>query len=138
MGRFRSKKFRCKFIAGRHELLEKSHHFSRKRGGGKFSGNSSISETTGFPKVEHIENYSKFSSLGEAGLESPGSTCPGAEASQVEPGALFNSAFDLVVETAEQVLYMWSLDAGEFRMPPNVSLAVGGNSTVQHLVLQVH
>ena len=32
---------------------------------------------------------------------------------------------------------MWSLDAGEFRMPPNVSLAVGGNSTVQHLVLQV-
>jgi len=57
-------------------------------------------------------------SLGEAGLESPGSTCPGA--------------------TASQVLFMWSLDAGEFRMPPNVSLAVGGNSTVQHLVLQVH
>ena len=39
-GNFRSEKFRCKFIAGRHELLEKSHHFSRKRGKGKFSGNS--------------------------------------------------------------------------------------------------
>ena len=72
-----------------------------------------------------------LSSLGEAGLESPGSTCPGAEASQVDLG------FDLSVEPVFQVLYMWSLDAGEFRMPPNVSLAVGGNSTVQHLVLQV-
>ena len=57
-------------------------------------------------------------SLGEDSLESPGATCPGAEASQV--------------------LYMWSLDAGQFSFPPSVSLAVGGNSSVQHLVLQVH
>ena len=89
-------------------------------------------------QVEHIENCANFSSLGEAGLESPGSTCPGAEASQVEPEAVKSEAFDPGVERAEQVLFMWSLDAGEFRMPPNVSLAVGGNSTVQHLVLQVH
>ena len=40
-----------------------------------------------------------LSSLGEAGLESPGSTCPGAETSQVDPTT---SDFDLSVETFDR------------------------------------
>ena len=56
-------------------------------------------------------------SLGEADLESPGSACPGS---------------------AAQVLYMWAGDAGPLVFPAGVSLAVGGGSRVQHLVLQVH
>ena len=36
-----------------------------------------------------------------------------------------------------QVLYMWSLDGAALTFPPSVSLPVGGNSTIQHLVLQV-
>ena len=57
-------------------------------------------------------------SLSEPGLESPGTTCPGSAASQV--------------------LYMWSLDAGPLIFPPSVSLTVGTNSSIRHLVLQVH
>lgn len=57
-------------------------------------------------------------SLHETQLPSPGSTCPGSAASQV--------------------LYMWSLDADSLMFPDNVSLSVGGNSSIQHLVLQVH
>ena len=54
-GHFRSEKFHCKFSAGATSLRKKSQYFSQKRGGGgskavrKFSINSSISETTGFP-----------------------------------------------------------------------------------------
>ena len=85
--------------------------------------------------MENTESYNyHLSSLGEAGLESPGSTCPGAEASQVDLIKLNSVARG---KNIDKVLFMWSLDAGEFRMPPNVSLAVGGASTVQHLVLQV-
>ena len=36
-----------------------------------------------------------------------------------------------------QVLYMWSLDAGAMELPERVSLSVGGNTSIQHLVLQV-
>ena len=36
-----------------------------------------------------------------------------------------------------QVLYMWSLDAGAMEFPESVSLSVGGNTSIQHLVLQV-
>ena len=57
-------------------------------------------------------------SLSEPGLESPGTTCPGSAASQV--------------------LYMWSLEAGPLVFPPSVSLTVGTNSSIRHLVLQVH
>ena len=32
---------------------------------------------------------------------------------------------------------MWSLDGAGLTFPPSVSLPVGGNSTIQHLVLQV-
>ena len=33
---------------------------------------------------------------------------------------------------------MWSLDGDSLVFPPDVSLTVGGNSGIQHLVLQVH
>ena len=56
-------------------------------------------------------------SLSEAQLPSPGTTCPGSAASQV--------------------LYMWSLDADNMVFPTDVSLTVGGNSSIQHIVLQV-
>ena len=32
---------------------------------------------------------------------------------------------------------MWSLDAGAMELPERVSLSVGGNTSIQHLVLQV-
>ena len=32
---------------------------------------------------------------------------------------------------------MWSLDAGAMEFPERVSLSVGGNTSIQHLVLQV-
>ena len=32
---------------------------------------------------------------------------------------------------------MWSLDAGGLELPGNVSLSVGGSSSIQHMVLQV-
>jgi len=56
--------------------------------------------------------------LSEAGLPNPGGTCPGS--------------------MATQILFMWSLDADGLDFPPDVSLTVGGNSSIQHLVLQVH
>ena len=56
--------------------------------------------------------------LSEVGLPNPGGTCPGS--------------------MATQILYMWSLDADGLDFPPDVSLTVGGNSSIQHLVLQVH
>ena len=37
-----------------------------------------------------------------------------------------------------QVLYMWSLDGDSLLFPSDVSLSVGGDSGIQHLVLQVH
>ena len=37
-----------------------------------------------------------------------------------------------------QVLYMWSLDAAGLQFPAGVSLGVGGGSSIQHLVLQIH
>ena len=56
--------------------------------------------------------------LSEAGLPNPGGTFPGS--------------------TATQILFMWSLDADGLDFPPDVSLTVGGNSSIQHLVVQVH
>ena len=56
--------------------------------------------------------------LREDGLQNPGGTCPGS--------------------SATQILFMWSLDAAGLDFPPDVSLTVGGNSSIQHLVLQVH
>ena len=56
--------------------------------------------------------------LREDGLPNPGGTCPGS--------------------SATQILFMWSLDADGLDFPPDVSLTIGGNSSIQHLVLQVH
>ena len=55
---------------------------------------------------------------GESGLASPGSPCPGSSKSQT--------------------LYMWSLDAPPLVFPQHVGLAVGAQTNVKHLVLQVH
>ena len=73
-------------------------------------------------------------SLAEAGLESPGTTCPGSKASQVRniQKYLYNGKIFV------QVLYMWSLDAAGLQFPAGVSLGVGGGSSIQHLVLQIH
>ena len=57
-------------------------------------------------------------SLGEEGLQSPRTPCPGSASSQV--------------------LYVWSLGGAGLQLPAGTSVPVGGAAGVQHIVLQVH
>ena len=53
-----------------------------------------------------------------SGISSPGSACPGSNASQT--------------------LFMWSLGADGIHMPEDTSVPVGLDTNIKHLVLQVN
>lgn len=38
----------------------------------------------------------------------------------------------------KKIVYAWALDAPSKKLPPGVGLRVGGDTDIQHLVLQLH